>query len=70
MRVAAHAAVGMVSGRRMQAALLGLLPEAAARGLRSGPAAQGLCRLLGVECDGDRRVVEIEQPDEFLDERH
>ena len=70
MGVAAHAAVGVVSRRRVQAPLLGVLPEAAAGRLGSGPNAQLLIRLLLVECDGDRRVVEVEQADEFLGKSH
>jgi hypothetical protein len=62
--------MGVVSGRRVQAALLGLLPEATASGLGSGSAAQSLVGLLLVECDGDRRVGEVEQADEFLGESH
>jgi hypothetical protein len=70
MGVAAHAAVGVVSGGRVQAPLLGLLPEAAASGLGSGSDAQLLVGLLLVECDGDRRVGEVEQAGEFLGESH
>lgn len=45
--------------------MLGRLPEAAARGLGSGPTAQLLSRLVLVERDRYRRVVEIEQSGEF-----
>jgi hypothetical protein len=70
MRIAAHTAVGMISRRRVQAALLGLLPEATARGLGSAAAAQLRGRLLLVERDGDRRMAEVEQSGEFLGQTH
>ena len=48
--------------------MLGLRPEAAAGRLGSGAAARPLRRLLLVEGDGHRRVVEVEEPGELLNE--
>lgn len=69
MRVAADAAVGVVGGRRVQAAILGPCPEAATSRLASGCDPELLGRLLLVECDGHRRMGEVEEPGELVDER-
>jgi hypothetical protein len=61
VRIAAHAAVGVVDCGCVQATLLGLLPEAAACGLGSRAAAGVHRRLLLVERDGDGCVLEVEQ---------